>query len=274
MSNRPDLDSHPLYLFLRSESEQIMNDAAPAAIVDEKAAAAAAQEALKQRIQAKYDNSITVMPASFFFKTQEVIDPVTKKPEIEIKDGKEVKKTRRRPTVNLLLPVQSVEGIVNILSNGDTEQGKKDLALLLDVVQEAQIQRARELVNEDENISQENFPMEKISWAEIANMPRGERRGGGISKETWEDFGKDYLAVMPEVLSKPVETIEKHVSILLNKLNLVRDRKEVLELMRSNLALYLTKSSNAENFQECVEFLEKKAKNFLEFDTSQYLQNL
>lgn len=280
---RPSLEEiHEYHQTKPYESKQ-MNDAAPEAITNTPEAIQqavdakkAAEEAIKQKIQAKYDDTVVVMPANFFFKTQDVVDPVTGKPEMVLntETNKEEKKTFRRPTVNLFLPLLTIAGLIKILENGDTEEGKKEVSLVLEVLQDAQMQQAREIVNKTPDVNQDNFPLDQISWSFISNLPKAERRGGGISKETWEEFGKDYLDAMPKVLGKSVEVIQRHVQIFLNKFQLVKDRKDVLELMRSNLAMYTQKSPNAESYTECVEFLDKKADQFLKFDPSKYTENL
>ena len=53
------------------------------------------------------------------------------------------------------------------------------------------------------------FPIDKLSWDFISNMPKAQRSGGGIAKEVWEEFGKDYISVMPDVTGKKVEQVTK-----------------------------------------------------------------
>ena len=91
----------------------------------------------------------------------------------------------KRPTVELKLPVPSYEGIVRIL-----ETGGKELELLVEAMYDTIRGVASEIVGQDENINQENFPVDKILWKSIATMAREDRRSSGISKETWEAFEK------------------------------------------------------------------------------------
>lgn len=206
-------------------------------------------------IQAKFDNKIDVKEVKFHFK--------------KTKDQETGLEGTKRPTVELALPVPSVEGVISILENGG-----KGLELLLEAVQEIVISRAREIVNEKEDISQENFPLDELNWEKIANLPKAERRGGGISKETWEEFTKDYTAVMPGVTGKTAEQVTNAAKILLNKFNQVKTNKPVIKLLKDQLGLYVTNSPNAETYQECVEFLTQKADTLLSMDDAALLANL
>jgi len=182
---------------------------------------------------------------------------------------KETKEEFKRPTVELELPVPSVEGIIEIL-----QQGGKALELLQDAVAEVVIGQARSIVNDREDISQSNFPLDKVLWEYIANLPKAERRGGGISKETWEAFSDDYVGVMPSVTGKSAEQVSNAAKILMNKFNLVKTNKPVLKLLKEQLAVYINSSPNAETYQECVEFLLNKADALLNMDEAALLANL
>jgi len=182
---------------------------------------------------------------------------------------KETKEEFKRPTVELELAVPSVEGLVKIIT-----EGGKGLELLLDAAAEVIISAARTIVNDKEDVSQETFPFDKISWEYIANLPKAERRGGGISKETWEAFSDDYVAVMPSVTGKTAEQVGNAAKILMNKFNLVKTNKPVLKLLKEQLAIYTNSSPNAETYQECIEFLLNKADALLQMDEAQLLANL
>lgn len=201
-------------------------------------------------IRANFDNTVDFKEFSFFFK---------KDKELGV----------RRPTVTLKLPVPSVEGVIKIL-----ETGGKQLDLLLDAVQDIVLGQARSIINEREDINAENFPYDKVTWDYVANLPKAERRGGGISKETWEAFAEDYIAVMPGITGKTLEQVQNAAKILLNKFNVVKTSKPHLRLLKEQLALYAQHSPNAEQYGECVEFLVDKAERLLNMDEATLLQNL
>lgn len=205
--------------------------------------------------EANFNKLIDMVEAKFHFK----------------KTTDEAGNETKRPTVELKLPVPSVEGIMDILTK---ENNEKELELLRDAINDVIFQRARELVNDKEDISQENFPFEEVLWEKIANLPKAERRGGGISKETWEEFAKDYISVMPAATGKAADKVALAAKVFLNKFNAVKTDKKVLALLKAQLAIYITASPKAEEFVDCVEFLDKKAQTLIEADSSNLLDAL
>lgn len=209
---------------------------------------------LHESIKANFNNLVDVKEVKFGFK--------------KVKDESTGLESRRAP-VELSLPVPSVEGIIEIL-----QAGGKGLELLQEAVADIIISRARELVNDDEKISQESIDLQKLSWDFIANLPKAERRGGGISKDTWEEFGKDYVSVMPGITGKSVEQVTNASKIILNKFNSIKTNKPVLKLIREQLGIYLQHAPNAEAYTECISFLDQKAETLLNMDEAALLANL
>lgn len=207
-----------------------------------------------QEITANFNKNVDEKEVKFNFRT--VKDEAT---------GLESK----RPSVELKLPIPSVEGIIAIL-----EAGGKQLELLQEAVADIIINRARELVSDKEDASADNFPYAELAWEVIANLPKAERKGRGIAKEVWEDFSKDYIATMPAVTGKSAEQVGNAAKILLNKFSAVKSNKPVISLLKSQLGLYLNSSANAEQFSDCVEFLLQKAQTLLDADEAALLSNL
>lgn len=173
----------------------------------------------------------------------------------------------KRPTIEQKIPVPSVEGIIAIL-----EAGGKQLELLQEAVADVVYQRAREVLADDDKLTE--VPLEFLTWEAIANLPKAERKGRGIPKETWEDFSKDYVAVMPAVTGKTAEQVGNAAKIFLNKFQQVKTNKPVIKLLQGQLGVYLSSSPNAENFAECVEFLINKADTLLSVDEAALLEAL
>ena len=217
-----------------------------------------AQDQEGVEVNATFDAKIEKIAAKFSFRTVKTKDEKT---------GLEVE--NKRPTIELELPLITVQGVVAAL-----QAGGKQLELVIEACRQVQLDRARELVNEDESVTSENFKYEEISWAKIAELPKAQRRGGGIDKETWEAFGKDYVAVMPAATGKSEEQVTNAAKILLNKFQAVKNSKPHLKLLSEQLAIYLNTSPNAEQFSECVAFLVGKADTFLKMDDADLLANL
>lgn len=205
-----------------------------------------------QNIAANYNKFVDEKEVKFSFRT--VKDEAT---------GLESK----RATIEQKIPVPSIEGIIAIL-----EAGGKQLELLQETVADVIYNRAREILADDEKISE--VPVDQLTWEIIANLPKAERKGRGIPKDVWEDFGKDYIAVMPSVTGKTAEQVGNAAKILLNKFAQVKTNKPVVNLLKGQLALYLNSSPNAESFSECVEFLVNKADTLLAADEAALLEAL
>jgi hypothetical protein len=197
-------------------------------------------------VQANFDNKVDVKEFKFHFK--KVVD---KESGIETK----------RPTVELKLPVPSVEGIIAIL-----EAGGKQLELLQAAVEEVVVGQARSLLTDNEAMTEADFPLNQCIWEFIANMPEAEKRGRGIPKETWADFAADYITVMPGVTGKSAESVSLAAKLFITKFQSVKTNKPVIKKLREQLAIYFNNSSNAEQFTDCVKFLDEKAETLLNAD--------
>lgn len=205
-------------------------------------------------VSVTYDNTVDKVQTKFSFR--------------KVKDENTGLETKR-PTVELELPMISIEGIVAAFKAGGPQ-----LDLILEACRAIQESRAREIVNEREDINAENFPYEELAWGKIATLPKAERRGGGIAKEVWEEFSKDYVSFMPSVTGKTVEQVANASKILLNKFQQVKTNKPVLKLLKEQLAIYANGSPQAEQFSECISFLTEKADTFLNMDDAALLANL
>ena len=175
----------------------------------------------------------------------------------------------KRPSVELAIPVPTIDGILAILSNG----GKA-----LDLLQEAMFNviydQARTQVDTDESIDQSKLDLTKLSWDAIANLPKAERTGTGIPKEVWEEFGKDYIEVMPAVSGKNAEAVGNASKLLVGKLQGCKTNKKILAFLKEQIAVWFAHTPNAENFADVYEFLDKKAETLLKADDAALLANL
>lgn len=207
-----------------------------------------------QTVTANFDNKVDIKEYRFHFKT--------------VKD-KESGIETKRPTVELKLPVPSVEGIIAILGAGG-----KQLELLQAAVADIVVAQARSILNDNDGITAENFPADQTTWEFIANMPDAEKRGRGIPKELWDDFAADYIAVMPAITGKTTEQVTLAAKLFLNKFQQVKTNKPVISKLREQLAVYANNSKQAEQFMDCIKFLDDKANALLQADEAALLANL
>jgi len=210
--------------------------------------------ALLENIQVNYDFDVATKATQFNFKKS--------------KDKDTGIETVREPVV-LAMPYPSVQGIVAIL-----EAGGKGLDLLMDAMEGIVNSQARDLLQDNTTLTAATFPVESVSWDFISKIPKAQRRGGGIPKETWEAFGQDYVEVMPDITGKTVEQIANAAKILVSKLASVKTNEPVLNLLVAQLAVYTENTPNIEEFEECVDFLLNKADTFLNISEEDLLANL
>ncbi len=230
---------------------------------EQKAEAEAAKQARFEEIKSKFNNLVDIKETNFHFRkvVNEIKDPET---------GKISKIETKRPTVFIPLPVPSLDGIIDILSKGEG----KGADLLLEAVASVIMEQAREYINEHEGVTEANFPYEKMSWEAIANLPKAERRGGGINKETWEEFSKDYVDVMPGITGKTKEQVEMAAKVFMLKFAGATTNKPVLRVLQGQLALYASNTPRAEEFSACIGFLADKAEKLINTDETNLLAAL
>ncbi len=219
--------------------------------------------ALFTAIKSKFNDLVDIRETNFGFRTvkNEVKDPET--------GAKTVIETKR-PTVSLPVPVPSLEGIIEILSKGPG----KEVDLLIEAVTGVILEQAREYINEHEEANADNFPYEMLSWETIANLPKAERRGGGISKELWEDFEKDYVEIMPAVTGKKVESVKMAAKVFVTKFAGATTNKPVLKLLQQQLGLYANNTTQGEALAPCIEFLMNKVEKLINTDETNLLNAL
>lgn len=191
-------------------------------------------------------------------------------PTVEVKDAvfrfKKDKMDYKRPNVELKIPVPSVIGLKEIM-----EKGGKGLELLVETAYDVVRSVAADIVANNKEISQENFPFSQISWEAIANMERADRRSVTIPEETWTGFATDYMNIMPGVTGKNKEAIELAVAVYLKKFSQVKTNKDVLKKLQEQLGLYMEHTKNGDEFVEILELLTRRVENYLKADEPQIL---
>lgn len=205
-------------------------------------------------ILVNFDNKLDYKSAKFSFRS--VTDEAT---------GVQTK----RATVELdKLPVPSIEGIVAILQTGG-----KSLDLLLEAVQDVVVSRARDVINDSDSITSENFNYDLVDWNAIANLEKEDRRSG-IAKEIWEAFAADYALIMPAVSGTTKEQCANAAKIFVAKFAPIKSKKDVISKLKLRLAVYAENSEKASEFGDCLEYLLKKADKLIEAKEENLADNL
>lgn len=176
----------------------------------------------------------------------------------------------KRDTVELQLPKPTYDGILAALED------EKQSQFIIDCVFAETIGQARAQVGDDVKPvnKQEELDISKLTIEAIANLPPSERKGAGISKETWKQFADDYVAIMPALQGKSIENVTNAAKIFVARMQPCKTNKPVLSRLKDYLNLYFTKTGIQEEVQEVYTFLNEKIETFLKLDEATLLQNL
>lgn len=182
----------------------------------------------------------------------------------------------KRPNYEITdFPQLTVVGLVNAIN---TEDNGKTLALIMETLQALQYDQGRNQINKaieenpDVDLSTFKLDLSKLLLEQIALIPR-EQRGGGIAKEIWESFGKDYTETMVAAGSDP-KKVEVTVMLFLKKLQPVKSNKAAVKRAGELLDTWYQATANKEEFQQCYDFMQTKVKELLETDETAMAENL
>ena len=195
---------------------------------------------------AAVDTNLPYLPKemSFFFRT--------KKQKNELGEEVEVK----RPTVKLNVPVITIDGLVALLNEGN---GTK-IAGLLSVLEDVIYKQAKEQVDEDEAITQEKLDVVKLTLDYILSLPPSSRSSNAPTDEQWKLFEADYPATMAPVQpERTIEQINLARDLFLKKLSPVKDKPEMLKVLKGYIALWFTNSKQQEELSTVFEYISQRA---------------
>lgn len=196
---------------------------------------------------------------------------------VDIKDeeGKVIGKTPKPDSIELQLKSLEVDDVLSII-----EKGGKGVEFLLETLNDAIYREARNIVSDamdakkvvDQALIDANSTA--MDWETIANKPKAERRGNGISEDDWKAFAEDYKAVMAIVLpNKTAEQIATAATHLAAKFSKCRFNKEVIEALRGYLASWFANTPNKEDFATVFEALDNRAETLLAADNTSKLKD-
>lgn len=168
----------------------------------------------------------------------------------------------KRADVKLNAAVPSVDGVVDILTRGDV----KEVQLLLDACYDVIRASAAGIIGDDENITADNFPYDKITWAAIAAQPKEDRRSSSISEEAWNAFCGSYISYMPGATGKSEEAVTNATLVYRKKFGPWKTDKKTLEKLKQQLGLYMEGCPEAEQHTEIMDMLIRRLDTYLKAD--------
>lgn len=178
-------------------------------------------------------------------------------------------KGKKRDSINIVAKVPTIYGLAEIFNRGG-----KDLTKMINLVEDAIEEHIRNVLTEGKDLTAANFPLDQATWEAYVAVPDTERKLRGIAKEIWEAFKADYEAVMPAIVGKSVEQIKRGAKLLIDeRFSSIKSDKKVVAKLQEYLALY-SQTPNAEQFADCLLFLNDKAEILLKADSTELLENI
>lgn len=168
----------------------------------------------------------------------------------------------KRQSVKIEPKVPSVDGVVDILSRGD----EKEIELLMEAIYGVIRSAAAGIIGDDENVTSDNFPYDKVTWAAIASQPKEDRRSSTISEEAWNDFCTSYISYMPGATGKTEGAVTNATMVYRKKFAPWKSDKKTLEKLKGQLALYIEGCPDAEQHQEILDMLLRRVDVYLAAD--------
>lgn len=183
----------------------------------------------------------------------------------------------KRAPVTLEVPVPTFNGLVQFLQV-EGQIGEKNRALFMELMEGVIKEHTRlQVVDTEKPVNkQADLDISKLDLQFIANLPASERKGSSIAAEVWEEFGKDYLAVMVTATGRPADKVGNAVAVFLKKMLPAKNNKDALGKLKVLLEQYFTTTSEekAEEFQEIFEFLTKRIEAYLSSNDEALLADL
>lgn len=183
----------------------------------------------------------------------------------------------KKNAVTIPIRVMSLADILEVLQNPDSSESvsnQKDL--IAEAVNSIIIAAVKNQIDEQsahEQVNIESIDFARTMWDALANTSKAERTGNGVPKEVWEAFAKDFAEIMPAATGRSSKGIENVSKVLLNKLQTAKGNKPVLELVRSLLDIWITKTERADEFAAAYEFLMQKSDAMLAADDTTLVAN-
>ena len=217
-------------------------------------------------LQETYGDAVRIFTEDFNFRSSkdlpENADAANwpKQFKTEIVDGKtvEVVKGFKRNSITLPLFRPSLDSVRTMLADGESPETSFILALLDDAVYAA----AYQMLSADPSLTAETFPLDKLSFYELARLPR-EAKTRGIDKELLAAFCADYVAAMPEITGKDEARCKVAADQFADRFGKAKQQPEALVVLQKLLDVYATQAPNAGDYAVIITYLSKKLEEYI-----------
>ena len=183
---------------------------------------------------------VTTLDVSFFFR-----DPTQKMKDANKEEG--LPEPIKRQAVVIAVPSLTKDEVLEILMSDDTINSKaQDLIVeQVNAVLAAEVRSQIDDLPTYEEVDISKIDFTKVNFVALANTPRATRSGGGISEESWDDFGTDFVTVIVPVKGITEEQAKKVVTLLTKRLKDVSKQEVVLDKLAEYLDIWFANTSAA-----------------------------
>lgn len=182
----------------------------------------------------------TTLDVSFFFR-----DPTQKMKDANKEEG--LPEPIKRQAVVIAVPSLTKDEVLEILMSDDPINSKAQ-DLIVEQVNAVLAAEVRSQIDDlptylEVDVAKIDFT--KVNFVALANTPRATRSGGGISEESWDDFGTDFVTVIVPVKNITEEQAKKVVTLLTKRLKDVSKQEVVLDKLSEYLDAWFASTSAA-----------------------------
>lgn len=189
-----------------------------------------------------------------------------KKRVVKDETGAVLAEVKKKPSVEVNLPVLSIQGIIDALSIGG-----KETELVLGAVNDIFYQAARgqfddvieNMTDPDGEVTASMLDFDKLTLNYIANLPKSARGASALTDDEWNYFFSDYLAVMVAATGKEEKRILNQIEHF-KKPQRIKANTKVLEVLVDQLSIYTAKTAVLEDTAQCAERLLTKFSKWIE----------
>lgn len=218
-------------------------------------------------IAAGFGDSVKIFVETFNFRTAKTLPEGANWPAVVEKelneDGElvEVVKGYKRASFPVALYRPTAAELVRFLEDACPEQ-----EMLLDIVEDFVFSAAQKIVSDSATMETMDFPLDKISFALLARLPK-EVKTRGLDKEELAAFCKDYIEVMPEITGRTVEQCTYAASAIEKRFANIKTDRLAQTKLRAYLDQYITNAPRAESFATVLDVLVRKLDELLAAET-------
>lgn len=209
---------------------------------------------------------------AYFFKT----------PVLKDEEGKEIGKGTKHPDVKVVVPMPTIEDVINYLASPDGTKEAKVRDLVMDQIKDAIFLAGRKQINEwfeanpGKNFTATDMDLNKLSLQAIAEMPKGQRGAWAPSDEDFKDFNESYTNILVHKTQYDPKKTKTHTDHWKQGMVKVKTNKPVLAKLKDFLTLYAAnvEPEDLEENKQTYEWLVARADRYLKAEEKNFLEAL